>query len=84
MQFLRRYEDLELGGQTVRIYELTAQMFRDIMAIEDEDTQLLTLLAASIENGPKDPNDILRWPNSVVNQLTQQVMALNGLIDPGN
>ena len=78
MQFPRRSEELELAGNPVTIQELSAAEFNKVTAMDNEEDQVLELLIASLTiKVTKD--ELLGWPNSIVAQLTQAVLELNGL-----
>jgi hypothetical protein len=83
MKFSRRSEELELAGNPVTVQELSAAEFTEVMAIEDEHEQLLELLTASLTI-KVTPDEIMGWPNSIVNQLTDAVLSINGLNASGN
>ena len=84
MNFQRREESLELGGQTVTLRELSAAEFAELSEIEDDNVQLFQMIYLSLTDKPDSPQAIQEWPNSIVNQLSSSVMALNGLADQGN
>ena len=83
MNFQRREESLELGGQTVTLRELSAAEFSEVSKLDD-DNQFIQMLYLSLSDKPDSPQDILGWPNSIVNELSSLVMSLNGLTDQGN
>ena len=84
MNFQRREESLELGGQTVTLRELSAGEFEAVSLIEDGNDQLLEMLYMSLTEKPENAQVIKQWPNTIVNQLSSSVMALNGLTEQGN
>ncbi len=83
MKFERRYEDLELQDQKVRILELSAAEFEGVTEL-DESNMMIELIYLSLEHKPESKEDILHWPTTIVNQLSSSVMALNGLTEQGN
>jgi len=83
MQFSRRSEELELAGNIVTIQELSAAEYTKVMDTEDEQAQLMELLTASLTI-KVTPDEIMGWPNSIVNQLTDAVLSINGLNASGN
>ena len=82
MKFSRRSETLQISGQDVVIFELSAAEFAQVMTNENDTDQLAELLRLSL-NDVATTEDILSWPNSIVNQISDAVMLLNGLTDSG-
>ena len=83
MNFQRREVTIELGGQEVTIRELSAAEFATVMELNQEE-QGYALLFASLVEKPESAQAIGEWPNTIVNQLSSSVMALNGLTEQGN
>tara|TARA_R110001632_G_scaffold67839_1_gene159392 strand:+ start:1463 stop:1714 length:252 start_codon:yes stop_codon:yes gene_type:complete len=83
MNFQRREESLELGGQTVTLRELSAGEFEAVMSLP-EDEQGYALVFTSLVDQPESPQAIRDWPNTIVNTISEAVMALNGFTDQGN
>jgi len=83
MNFQRREVTIELGGQEATIRELSAAEFATIMELDQEE-QAYALLFTSLVEKPESAQAIGEWPNSIVNQLSSSVMALNGLTEQGN
>lgn len=83
MKFSRRSETLSISGQDVTVFELSVAEFAAVTAIEDEAGQGLELLRASL-NGAATVEEINDWPNTIAKQITEAVLSINGLTDPGN
>ena len=83
MKFSRRSETLSISGQDVTVFELSVSEFAAVTAIEDETGQGLELLRASL-NGVATVEEINDWPNTIAKQITEAVLSINGLTDPGN
>ena len=65
------------------MFELSVAEFAAVTAIEDETSQGLELLRASL-NGVATTEEIQDWPNSIAQQITEAVLSINGLTDSGN
>lgn len=81
MQFRRRSKTFELAGQEVTIYELSAAEMQYLQEVEDQNLQVLRMVHVSLDTKPAEPEDMMDWPNSVLNTLVAEVMELNGLTD---
>ena len=79
MKFIRRFEDVQLDEGAVRMQELSTAEFQKMVAIEDPNEQVISLIFMSLETKPDAADEIYNWPVSVTNVLSEVAMRLNGL-----
>ncbi len=81
MKFQRRFEDIEFLEGAVRMLELSHAEFDQVMAIENENDQVIELIYLGLEEKPDSKGEIYHWPVSVINQLSASALRLNGLTE---
>jgi hypothetical protein len=77
-------KEIEIQGQKIVLVEMDALNFTHMLSMKDESEAIFFLIAHSVESPKVDIEALKTFPSSVVNELTKECIAINGLSAEGN